>query len=191
MELSAYILAGGKSSRFGTDKGLALVEGKSMLEHAYEAAFKAGIYSIWIVGRESVTCHPSYRCIPDSSIEKGPLGGILTAMEHTKSDNVLILSCDMPFIQSAIVSEFIRACDWTYDACVARLGNEVQPLFGVYAKRVLPQILALLSSNRLSMRTLLEEISVCYVDVDKFASFEERTFANINTREDLKRWEKK
>jgi molybdopterin-guanine dinucleotide biosynthesis protein A len=191
MELSAYILAGGKSSRFGTDKGLALVEGKSMLEHVYNATFKAGINSIWIVGRESVAGHPSYRCIPDSTIEKGPLGGIMTVMEHTKSDHMLILSCDMPFIHSAIVSEFIQACDWKYDACVARIGNDDQPLFGVYSKRVLPQIQALLSSNRLSMRTLLEEISVRYLDVDKFVSFEERTFANINTREDLKRWEKK
>jgi molybdopterin-guanine dinucleotide biosynthesis protein A len=83
---NAYILAGGKSSRMHTDKGLLLFEGKAMVQYFIEQL--QPIFSkLFIVSNNPEDEKFRLEVIPDSIKDIGPAGGIYTALKHSNSDN--------------------------------------------------------------------------------------------------------
>lgn len=102
-DLSAYILCGGKSSRMQSEKGLVYYNGKPFIRWIIEAVVP--ITSTIIL----VTSNGAYSLVGLPMIEdiyenKGPVGGIFTALKHTKSSRNLILSCDVPRITTELLT---------------------------------------------------------------------------------------
>src|SRR6202008_2205785 len=100
-EITAIILAGGKSSRMKEDKGLVYFNGKMLVEHVIASAKKMTTRIIII------TANPAYRqfgypCTEDEMKEKGPLGGIFTGLVHSSTKKNLVLGCDLPFLSQQI-----------------------------------------------------------------------------------------
>lgn len=106
--IAGYVLAGGASRRFGRDKALVNLGGKSMLTRTLALVDLA-------LSREKLVCetvvigaenkyHTIWKvCVEDRWPRQGPLGGIITALLHARevasaSEWNLILSCDMPFL---------------------------------------------------------------------------------------------
>lgn len=91
MRLLGAVLAGGQSRRFGSDKALALLEGRPLIEHA-RAALAAQVEEVIVCGREGG--------IPDRPAPRlGPLGGINAAIHEAAArgfDAVLTCGCDVP-----------------------------------------------------------------------------------------------
>lgn len=93
MKLLGAVLAGGRSSRFGSDKALALLDGKPLIEHAI-AALATQTDAVIVCGREHGDSVPD-RPAPDL----GPLGGICAALHAAAErgyDAVLTMPCDVP-----------------------------------------------------------------------------------------------
>jgi len=107
MRLLGAVLAGGRSSRFGSDKALALLaDGRTLLEHA-AAAIAPHVEAVVICGRtaEGMTGLAD-RPAPDM----GPLGGLNAALHHAVSqgyDAVLTTGCDMPLYPAALAEALI------------------------------------------------------------------------------------
>ena len=103
MRLLGAVLAGGRSSRFGSDKALALMpDGRTLIEHAV-AAIAPHVEAVVVCGRvvEGLTSL-SDRPAPDM----GPLGGLNAALHHAQSegyDAVLTTGCDMPVYPAVLV----------------------------------------------------------------------------------------
>lgn len=188
MEISAFILAGGKSSRFGEDKALASIHGKSMLENVWKALNSSGIEPIFVVGRTENPTSLHIGVIPDTISGKGPLAGILAALSHSKSDINMIISCDVPFITDTFIRELVSSYDREFQIAIAADDSGMHPLVGIYQKEVLNRIKSLLDRDRLAMKELLQEFEVQYIDVTKFKSYTESQLANINTKEELLKW---
>lgn len=93
--LEAAILAGGLSSRMGTNKARLRLNGRPMLSFVREAAHAAGL-PVRVVRTDAVP-----RC--------GPLGGIVTALLRSKGKAVVFLACDMPFVTTALLERVMRA----------------------------------------------------------------------------------
>jgi molybdenum cofactor guanylyltransferase len=93
MSVLGAILAGGKSSRFGSDKAIALLNGISLIEHV-AVSLSAQSDDIIIVGRK----HNGYRCIEDHPAPNmGPLAGLAGAMNYAQKsgfDFVLSMGVD-------------------------------------------------------------------------------------------------
>jgi molybdopterin-guanine dinucleotide biosynthesis protein A len=100
--IAGYVLAGGGSTRFGRDKALVEIGGRTMLLRMYELLGR-------VAGKVTVIAAPEkyarlgFSCVADRWPGEGPLGGILTALEdagarNEKSEWNLIVSCDMPFL---------------------------------------------------------------------------------------------
>lgn len=93
MRLLGAVLAGGRSTRFGSDKALALLDGKPLIEHAIDA-LAAQADAVIVCGREGG--------IPDRPApDLGPLGGInaaLHAAAEQQFDAVLTCPCDLPLL---------------------------------------------------------------------------------------------
>lgn len=100
------VLAGGRSSRFGSDKALALLDGKPLIDHA-TAAITPYVQEVVICGRE----RPGFAGIVDRPTPgQGPLGGINAALHHAQDhgfDAVLTIGCDMPCFPQAAASALL------------------------------------------------------------------------------------
>lgn len=93
MKLLGTVLAGGASSRFGSDKALALHNGVTLIDHVI-AALAPQVAALVITGRD----HPGHVCLPDlPAAGLGPLGGLCAALAHAADqgfDAVLCAPCD-------------------------------------------------------------------------------------------------
>ena len=129
-DISGFILAGGKSSRMGSDKGLIKFAGRHMIEHSI-LALKPLCSSIHIVTNNMEYCDLGYLVHQDLIKDKGPLAGICTALSLSKTRLNLIVTCDSPFVTSALLSHLIEQAE-DFDAVVPFFDNRVYPLTAVY-----------------------------------------------------------
>jgi molybdenum cofactor guanylyltransferase len=100
--IAGYVLAGGGSTRFGRDKALVEIGGRTMLLRMHELLGRvAG--KVTVIATLEKYAGLGFECVADRWPGEGPLGGILTALEdagarNEKSEWSLIVSCDMPFL---------------------------------------------------------------------------------------------
>lgn len=182
---NAYILAGGKSSRMGTDKGLMLLDGKPLVQHVINqlAPISKNIIIIsknidyQIFGLEIIE-----DCIPGV----GPAGGILTALEHTDTDLNAIVSCDTPFITTRAI-EFIFENAGSHEITLPYHGGQLEPLMGVYAKKCLSKWRDLLANGQVKLQDLVAQFDLLKLNVDHHELFENNIFMNLNTREEFEK----
>ena len=97
-EVSAFVLAGGQSTRMGTDKAFLDFEGKPLISRALALA-KTMSSDVRILG--SPEKFRAYgMVVEDEFPNHGPLGGIYAALRCSNADLNLILAVDMPFVES-------------------------------------------------------------------------------------------
>ena len=180
-ELSIAVLAGGKSSRMGRDKGLVVFRGKKMIEQVLKVA--AAISSdILIIANSEAYRQFSYPCFEDEIKDCGPMGAIFTALQQAKADKVLVLSCDVPLISASVLQQLAKNCG-EESALVASHDGQIQPLCGIYDKKCIGFFKETIGLGNFQMKALLAEMDA------KTMAFEgeayNQAFLNINTPEDL------
>src|SRR6266566_7710646 len=112
--ITAFILAGGKSTRMGTDKALLLLGGRPLIAHALDLA-RSAAEEVKIIG-DPLKLLQFGDVIRDLYSERGPLGGIHAALSSTRSDYNLILGVDLPFVTKQFLNylaESAQASDAT------------------------------------------------------------------------------
>ncbi|HEX9879308.1 MAG TPA: molybdenum cofactor guanylyltransferase [Candidatus Binatia bacterium] len=185
--LSAVILAGGKSSRFGRDKSTLELEGKSVLAGLVET-LRAFPFRrlVWVRAPGKGAAAPEgVEALEDEREGMGPMGGILTAL-HCLSGGVLVAACDMPLVSRGFLRWLLGQYDPGAEAVVPRHGGGIEPLLGIYAQSIVPRMEAAVETDRFALHLLLEQAATRFVEVpDEFSPA--REFANINTPEDYKR----
>ena len=107
MRLLGAVLAGGRSSRFGSDKALAVMpDGRTLLEHA-AAAIGAHVEAVVVCGR---TVEGMVGLADRPAADMGPLGGLNAALHYAVElgfDAVLTTGCDMPVYPAALAEALI------------------------------------------------------------------------------------
>src|SRR3989338_5858790 len=105
------VLAGGKSSRFGEDKALALLDGVTFLETAVRRLQEIGLRVTVITNRTRDYSGLHLGCDIQTDIieEKGPLGGLYTACRLFPGHAVLVVVCDMPSMSVSLLERLIRS----------------------------------------------------------------------------------
>lgn len=185
--ISAYILCGGKSSRMRTEKGLVNYLNKPFIQWAIEAV-KPITKSIFLVTDNQNYVAFGYPLVPDIYKDKGPVGGIYSALNHSENEYNLLLSCDIPNISSSVINKYLVS-NLSHDTDVSFLSDDKNsyPLIAVYNKRVTPMFLEAINLNKLKLVSLLNELKCQNIRVnsDHFESLK-----NINTKEDLQIIEK-
>jgi molybdopterin-guanine dinucleotide biosynthesis protein A len=186
--ISAYILCGGKSSRMQTEKGLVNFLDKPFIQWVIEAV-KPVTQNIFLVTDNQSYSKFGYTLVPDVYKAKGPVGGIYSALNHSKNEYNLILSCDIPNISASIINRYL-VTNLSSDTDVSFLSDDKNsyPLIAVYNKRVTPLFLEAIKMNKLKLVSLLSELNCqnIRVNTNDFDSLR-----NINTKEELHRTEKK
>ncbi|MDX1603491.1 MAG: molybdenum cofactor guanylyltransferase [Salinimicrobium sediminis] len=181
-DITGIILAGGKSSRMGTDKGLINLDGRLFVQYSISAVEPLVTETFIISG------NPAYDVLKvgrfaDIIPNAGPLAGILTGLSRSKTVNNLVLSCDVPLIKTEVLELLIHAQDGTFDVVQLVSNGRSMPLIALYHKRCKLIFHELLKTDERRLHVALDHCMVKNVKLDP----EKDVFtANINTPEELK-----
>ncbi|MGN5373932.1 molybdenum cofactor guanylyltransferase [Sphingomonas hankookensis] len=165
------ILGGGRSSRFGSDKALAMLDGVALIDRV-AAALGQQVDALIVVGRS----HPGLTAVADRPApDLGPLGGIAGALHHAAAggfDQLLTVPCDAPFLPYDLRRRLAAA------GPAAFLGD--LPVIGWWPAAAAPVLDHLLDGGgSRSVRAFADRIGAVAVA--------DALIANVNTPDDLAR----
>ncbi|NDJ74791.1 MAG: molybdenum cofactor guanylyltransferase [Chloroflexi bacterium] len=193
-ELTVALMAGGQSTRMGTDKALVELSGQPLIEHVLTRVTTLPDIrqTLLITNHPARYAHLELPTFPDVIPGKGALGGIYTALRHSPTPFVLVAACDMPFIQPLLLGylrEVLIAANGALDVIVPRVAGRPQGLLAIYSRACLPAIRADLESDLLKVIGFYDRVRVRYVDEAEYAPFDPqgRSFFNVNTPHDLEK----
>jgi molybdenum cofactor guanylyltransferase len=187
------ILCGGQSSRMGSDKGLLRLQTGTWTQRAAEKIQSFAIPVIISVNPAQAATYqsklPGYKFVTDnpSLSLKGPLSGLLSVHVEYPTEDLLVLACDMPMMDTEILKELISRYQLFPDqnAFAYKIKGEPEPLCGIYRADCLSHIVSLYYSNQLakhSMKYMLDHSRPYFIPA---SSAQENYFLNINTHADL------
>lgn len=180
---TGIVLAGGKSSRMGTDKGLLMLGGMRFAEHVL-SALQPVTSSLIIVANNPEYRHLGFPVYTDLVKDCGPIGGIYTGLCSSTNERNLVLSCDLPFMTTAMLRHIISCDEAGKEITIPTLGGRPEPLCGVYSKNCIPGLARLIGEGKRKLKDILPAFNTSYVPLAGVAGTE-RDFMNINTREDM------
>jgi phospholipid/cholesterol/gamma-HCH transport system ATP-binding protein len=185
--VTAFILAGGKSTRMGSDKAFVTLNGRTLLARAMELAGSV-TRDVRIVG-DPAKFTPFAPTVEDLFRNCGPLGGIHAALRGSQTDLNLILAVDVPFVSAALLQYLItRARDFPAAVVTAACANGGwQPLCAVYRPQFADAAEAALGAGRYKIDALFDAERTQAVSENELesAGFSPKMFRNLNTREEL------
>ncbi len=186
MQISAAILTGGENSRMnGELKALLNIEKISIIARQF-ALLQEIFDNIFICGKETEYNLP-IKAYEDEFKGSGPVSGIYSALKNSTTDYVFIFSCDMPFLNRELIEKMINeAKTGNYDAIIPSHNDGIEPLHGIYSKKLLQKIENQLNDKDFRIRKIYEGINIKYFNV--YLPIEpEIAFFNINSPADLTR----
>ena len=181
---SAAILAGGRASRFGgRDKSALTVGGRSILDRQLtELAALCDDVMLVIGERAPADLPDGLRLVRDRVPACGPLGGLDAALAAARHDTLVLVACDMPFINTRLLAHLL-ALTSEADAIVPRTERGYHPLCAAYTRACQPAIAERLDRRQLRMVDFLADVRVRVVCGDELAALGDhhRLLANVNT----------
>ena len=180
--LTAIILAGGKSSRMGKDKGMVIHQGKPFISHITEAV-KPLVSRVIIIADNKAYDRFGFERFDDEIKETGPLAGLYSGLKHSDTDWNLVLSCDIPLVSSDLLN-FIAGTEIKDEDIIQFVseGNRI-PLIALYHKRCMDACLKLIESGEKRLLQLQQHHKTTAVQVpEKYRT----QVKNINSTKDLK-----
>lgn len=184
--ITTVVMAGGKSSRMGTDKAFVPLLGKPLIDHVLESLSGIGQEEIIITNRPEDYEHLNRPMFQDIIPKSGPLGGLHTALVHANYPHILVTACDMPWLNRSLL-EYMISLRFSAQAIVPLWLSYPEPLHAVYSKSCLSPIEQKLTAGSFKLISFYDDIEVLYVEADDIARFDPqgRSFSNINTPDDL------
>ena len=181
-DITGILLAGGKSSRMGTDKGFLKLNKKSFIEYSMEAL--QPLVSEMLI----VTNNPDYdvfkmKRVDDLIRDAGPLAGIYSGLKQSKTEYNLVLSCDIPLIKTEILEKLINAQDGCQDVIQIVSKGKSMPLIAMYKKTCETIFYKLLQNDERRLHIALKQCKVKNVVLN---SENDLFTKNINTPAELK-----
>lgn len=184
--ITGIVLAGGKSSRMGKDKGMIPFHGSTFIERIIKTVAPF-VSELIISANDPGYAELGYSQIRDLVPEKGPLGGIISAGGSCRTKYMLVVSCDLPMLQPGVISSIINQAGQGYEAIVPLHSGKAEPLCALYSVSVLPIFKKQIEEDDLKMRNILKKILVHYVDIPGHLGG--NSFLNVNTPEELRNLE--
>jgi molybdenum cofactor guanylyltransferase len=187
------ILCGGQSSRMGSDKGLLKLEAKTWAQTAFDKLAELNFPIVISVSEKQLSDYAavftSTELVTDNSVLSihGPLSGVLSVHLQYPAEDLLILACDMPLMETVLLKELLVQYNHypSEDAFIFINEDEPEPLCGIYKAKGLAHILGLYKSNQLpkhSMKYMLEHIHTHTIPVPED---KKKCFRNFNAHAEL------
>lgn len=183
--MTGVVLAGGKSSRFGQDKGLYPFRGKPLAYHALNIV-RPHCRELLISANDHAEAYnqPVVHTIQDIYPDCGPLGGIHSALYHAEHRYIAIISCDSPFIPSEIY-DFLYQNMGDHQCIMPAHNHFIETMCAIYTKDSLSVIEKAIRSGTYKIIEAVKQLNCHYLNIERTPFYYPDIFHNINYPEDL------
>ena len=184
MECTVILLAGGQSSRMGTNKALLQIEGQTVISRIVREAERLGGELLLVTNQPEEYGTLQLPHVSDIRNGMGPLAGLEAGLMASKTEHNLLLACDLPFFQAETGERLLTFLN-QYELAIPLTEGRCHPLCAAYRKSLLPKVQKALDSGQRRMKTLLDAANAKLVEGE-----DPRVFFNMNTMQDYQ-WTKK
>jgi molybdopterin-guanine dinucleotide biosynthesis protein A len=184
--ITGVILAGGKSSRMGQNKALMSLGGKRLVDRVVEVMRSVFDDLLIVTNTPEMYADLGLTTVRDVWPDKGSLGGVYSAIYHVATPYCLVVACDMPFLQTAVLRYLVTQIN-DYDVVVPDVLGELQTLHAIYSKACLQPIERRLETNRLRIVGFFPDVRVRTVTASELELYDPAllAFQNLNTPEEF------
>ena len=188
-KVSVIVLAGGQSSRFGSDKAFLPLQGLPLV--AWTVHKLAALSDDLIVvtnepGRYRPLALPA-RLVPDDKPGQGALMGLYSGLKAARNAYALAVACDMPFLSLPLLRYMLPLVDGA-DLVIPQVDGFLEPLHAIYSKACLPAMARHLDLGERQIIAFFHEVRIRHVVQEEIDAYDPRhlSFFNVNTPAD---WE--
>jgi molybdopterin-guanine dinucleotide biosynthesis protein A len=181
--LTGILLAGGKSSRMGTDKGMMLFRGKKLACYPLDILGKY-CQELLISTDNDEYSQFGYPLIYDEIKGIGPMGGISSALRKSSGEWNLVFGCDLPFLNEILVDQLIQNKGESLGVVPVHQGWP-EPLAALYHRSLTALLDEAIHEGNYSLHSVLRHYHVTFLPVDGLLLEYPLLFRNFNTRGDI------
>ena len=190
MDVSAIVLAGGRSSRFGEDKLSAWIGGETVLDRTVHAVGSVAVDIVIVTGADGRAAMPAgVRVAVDAEADGGPLVGVVAGLELAALPIVLVVGGDMPTLVGAVVESMLVALDVPgVEAVVLEHEGRARPLpIALRRESALAAADVLLADGERRLRALSEALEITVIPETTWRALDPygMTVRDIDTPADL------
>jgi molybdenum cofactor guanylyltransferase len=187
MNISAVLLAGGESRRMGgQDKATLLFRGKPFWQIQLDLLRKLQPEEILLSARTDPAWRPSgVQFVPDRPPSRGPLSGLAATLTRIRTDHLLALAIDMPFVTEEVLRSLCNSIE-PGRGVIPMIGDRAEPLAAVYPKGAGIDLTAALSGSDFSLQSLTQKlVKTGKLSLVNILEEEEKFFRNLNKLSDF------
>ncbi|MBI2763294.1 MAG: molybdenum cofactor guanylyltransferase [Chloroflexi bacterium] len=193
-DVTGIILAGGRSSRFGSDKLAVDIDGRTMLQHAIDAVAVVAPRIVVVLAPDADPPPPSalddrLSFVHDPTPFEGPLAGLAAGLDAVRTSIALVAAGDMPRMVPVVLQRLASTAGPDRHAVNLEVPRRFQPLpmaISVEAARV--AVAALLRTDERSLRALLRDLGASSIPAPVWLSLDPggATITDIDRPADLR-----
>jgi molybdenum cofactor guanylyltransferase len=181
--IKGLVLAGGRSTRMGSDKGALNYHGKPQREYVADMLESMGIETFISCRNEQVEGMNGYKTITDSFVDMGPAGAIMSAFLYDPNTAWVALACDLPLLTEGVVQNLLANRNPSAIATAYRSPENEngfpEPLIALWEPKSFPELLRFLSQGIMCPRKVLINSDTHLIDPSV-----PEALMNVNTLED-------
>lgn len=184
--ISVAVLAGGKSRRLGQNKAFVQLGRRLVVERVLDVVTTLS-NDVLIVTDDLVNYRGlGQRLVTDAYPGCASLGGIYSGLWAARHEQMLVVGCDMPFLNVALL-EYMVALSGHHDVVMPSYDSYIEPLHAIYHKRCLPVMARLIQAGNLRIAEVFDAVTPRLVTARELDIFDPHklSFFNINTPQDL------
>jgi molybdopterin-guanine dinucleotide biosynthesis protein A len=159
-----YVLAGGKSRRYGSDKARVLHRGVPLMLRVAETLAPLASSMTVVAAKRGAYEDLGLRTIGDVVQDRGPLGGLLTAIEDRGPGWLFLSACDWIGLRAEWARGLVERAMTTSRGAVAFRTDRWEPLFALYNESIREDAARIVHGEDVSMHLLLEDVDALGVD---------------------------
>lgn len=179
-DITGIVLAGGRSSRMGSDKAMIEFEGKKLIEYSLGIMREVAATTI-ISANNAQYADFGATVVSDNYKDIGPLAGLEACLRISGTRVCLFAPCDTPFLNVEFLNTILENIT-DYDAVVPISSNgKMEPLTGYYSREILPVVVQQIERGDFKVQNLLKKIRTNFLPFENH-----RILKNINTPDDLR-----
>ncbi len=186
--ITGVVLAGGKSSRYGGNKVLDTFQGERLVDRCVAQMSRHTRRVMLVANDLSPYYNVRATLVQDILPQRGPLGGVLTALVFSPHDWIFVKAADMPFLSPGLFPLMMDRMG-AHDVVVPVNNGHYEPLAALYHRRCLAAVLRTLRRGEHRVAASYKKLKVGVLTERHWRRIDPdgMSFININTRHDKSR----
>jgi molybdenum cofactor guanylyltransferase len=182
--ITGIVLAGGKSSRFGSDKALYEYRGNKLVEYSISVLQPLCDRLLISTNQPDKFRYTGLETIEDIYPGCGPVGGIHACLMQSATDHNLVIGCDMPWLNSPLFEFLLQNCS-EYQVVMPMHDGFKETMASYYHKSCTAALEKALQEKRYKVFDAIAGLKIYYPEIDHQAFYSDRLFANVNYLKDI------